>query len=95
MFKGIKVKHKETSEIGQPTLVYLYFVGRDVLNAPLKQEDGSFLCDVNEAGEVIVDLRMRTSVKDFMQQGILELMLQNKLFVLQVMVQLLLLILNI
>ena len=45
------------------------FVGRDVLNEPLKQEDGSFLCDVNEQGEVIVDLKMRTSVKGLYAAG--------------------------
>ncbi|MCB9207653.1 MAG: FAD-dependent oxidoreductase, partial [Ignavibacteriales bacterium] len=45
------------------------FVGRDVLNAPLKQADGTFLCDVNESGEVIVDLRMRTSVPGLYAAG--------------------------
>ena len=42
---------------------------RSVLNAPLKQEDGSFLCDVNEAGEVVVDLKMRTSVSGLYAAG--------------------------
>ena len=60
---GLRVKSKETGEIRDlPTPGVFIFVGRDVLNAPLKQEDGSFLCDVNEAGEVVVDLKMRTSV---------------------------------
>ena len=68
--QGIKVKHKETGEIRDlPTPGVFVFVGRDVLNAPLKQEDGSFLCDLNEAGEVIVDLRMRTSVKGLYAAG--------------------------
>ena len=68
--QGIKVKHKETGEIRDlPTPGVFIFVGRDVLNAPLKQEDGSFLCDVNEAGEVIVDLRMRTSVPGLYAAG--------------------------
>jgi thioredoxin reductase (NADPH) len=45
------------------------FVGRDVLNEPLKQEDGSFLCDVNEQGEVIVDLKMRTNIPGLYAAG--------------------------
>lgn len=68
--QGIKVKHRETGEIRDlPTPGVFVFVGRDVLNAPLKQEDGTYLCDLNEAGEVIVDLRMRTSVKGLYAAG--------------------------
>ena len=44
--QGLKVKHKETGEIRDlPTPGVFVFVGRDVLNAPLKQEDGTFSCD--------------------------------------------------
>ena len=68
--QGIKVKHKETGEIRDlPTPGVFVFVGRDVLNAPLKQEDGTYLCNLNEAGEVIVDLRMRTSVSGLYAAG--------------------------
>lgn len=67
---GLRVKHKETGELRDlPTPGVFVFVGRDVLNDPLKQEDGSFLCDTNEAGEVIVDLKMRTSVKGLYAAG--------------------------
>lgn len=67
---GLKVKHKDTGEIRDlPTPGVFVFVGRDVLNAPLKQADGTFLCDVNESGEVIVDLRMRTSVPGLYAAG--------------------------
>ena len=68
--QGIKVKHRESGEIRDlPTPGVFVFVGRDVLNAPLKQEDGTYLCDLNESGEVIVDLRMRTSVKGLYAAG--------------------------
>ena len=68
--QGIKVKHRETGEIRDlPTPGVFVFVGRDVLNAPLKQEEGTYLCDLNESGEVIVDLRMRTSVKGLYAAG--------------------------
>ena len=67
---GLKVKHKNSGEIRDlPVPGVFVFVGRDVLNEPLKQEDGSFLCDVNEQGEVIVDLKMRTSVKGLYAAG--------------------------
>ena len=67
---GLRVKHKETGEVRDlPTPGVFVFVGRDVLNAPLKQEDGTFLCDLNEAGEVIVDLKMRTSVPGLFAAG--------------------------
>ncbi len=45
------------------------FVGMNVNNEVLKQDDGSFLCDVNEWGEVIVDLSMRTSVEGLFAAG--------------------------
>jgi thioredoxin reductase (NADPH) len=67
---GLKVKHKDSGEIRDlPTPGVFIFVGRDVLNAPLKQEDGTFLCDLNESGEVIVDLKMRTSIKGLYAAG--------------------------
>ncbi len=45
------------------------FVGMNVNNDVLKKEDGTFICDVNEAGEVIVDLRMRTSTPGLYAAG--------------------------
>lgn len=45
------------------------FVGMNVNNDVLKQEAGSFICDVNEAGEVIVNLRMETSTPGLFAAG--------------------------
>ncbi len=45
------------------------FVGMNVNNAILKQEDGHFLCDVDENGNVIVDLAMHTSIKGLFAAG--------------------------
>ncbi|WP_345969945.1 FAD-dependent oxidoreductase [Sulfurimonas sp. HSL1-6] len=45
------------------------FVGHNVNNAVLKQEDGSWLCDVNDWGQVIVDLSMRTSTPGVFAAG--------------------------
>ncbi len=67
---GLKVKNRETEEIRDlPVPGVFVFVGRDVLNEPIKQEDGSFLCDVNEQGEVIVDLKMKTSTPGLYAAG--------------------------
>lgn len=45
------------------------FVGMNVNNAILKQEDGSFLCDMDENGNVVVDLSMKTSVAGLFAAG--------------------------
>ena len=45
------------------------FVGMNVNNDVLKREDGSFICEVNKAGEVIVDLRMKTSTPGLFAAG--------------------------
>ncbi|RXI35370.1 thioredoxin-disulfide reductase, partial [Malaciobacter mytili] len=67
---GLKVKSKEDGSIRDLNVPGVFvFVGRDVLNEPIKQEDGSFLCEVNEQGEVIVDLRMKTSVPGLYAAG--------------------------
>ena len=67
---GLKVKCNKTGEIRDlPTPGVFVFVGRNVLNAPLKQADGSFLCDVIESGEVVVDLKMRTTTKGLWAAG--------------------------
>ncbi len=45
------------------------FVGMRVNNEVLRQEDGSFLCEVNQWGEVVVDLKMRTTVPGLYAAG--------------------------
>ncbi len=45
------------------------FVGNDVNNQTLIQKNGSFLCDMNDAGEVIVDISMKTSVAGLYATG--------------------------
>lgn len=65
---GIKVKsNDEIRDIVVPGV--FTFVGNDVNNQVLKQEDGSFLCDVNEYGEIIVDISMKTSVAGLFAAG--------------------------
>lgn len=45
------------------------FVGMNVNNEVLKKEDDSAICELNEQGEVIVDLRMRTSTPGLFAAG--------------------------
>ncbi|MDD2357941.1 MAG: thioredoxin-disulfide reductase [Thiovulaceae bacterium] len=66
---GIRVinKEKEVREISVPGV--FTFVGNNVNNQVLMQEDGNFLCELNNAGEVIVDLSMRTSIAGLFAAG--------------------------
>jgi len=66
---GIKVKLKDATlkDIAVPGV--FTFVGNNVNHQTLIQEDGSFLCDMNKQGQVIVDLRMRTSTAGLFAAG--------------------------
>jgi thioredoxin reductase (NADPH) len=66
---GLRIKNNDGTlrDIKIPGI--FTFVGNDVNNQTLIQEDGSFLCDVNENGEVIVDLSMKTSVAGLYATG--------------------------
>jgi len=59
---GIKVKNHNGQTQDIKVLGVFTFVGNDVNNQTLKQEDGTFLCDVNDAGQVVVNLNMKTSI---------------------------------
>ncbi len=64
---GVKVETKEGS-VDVDAMGIFIFVGYDVNNSVLKNE-GGFLCDVNNWGEVRVDLKMRTSVDGLFAAG--------------------------
>ena len=66
---GIRVINKDgkTRDIAVPGV--FTFVGNDVNNVTLIQEDGSFLCEMNEQGQVIVDISMKTSVAGLFATG--------------------------
>ncbi len=66
---GIKVLSKDGKKREIEVLGVFIFVGMDVQNQVLKQEDGTFLCDVNDWGEVIVDLSMNTSLEGLYAAG--------------------------
>jgi thioredoxin reductase (NADPH) len=60
---GVEIEFSDGKEPMTLDVTGLFvFVGNNVNNGVLKQEDGTFLCEVNEQGQVIVDLKMKTSV---------------------------------
>jgi len=66
---GLKVKDN-TGDIRDINVPGVFtFVGNDVNNQSLIQEDGSFLCDMSSSGEVIVDITMNTSLKGLFATG--------------------------
>lgn len=66
---GIKVKNS-TGEIRNIDVPGIFtFVGNDVNNQTLIQEDGSFLCEMSASGQVIVDINMKTSVAGLFATG--------------------------
>lgn len=66
---GIKIKNKEggISTLDVPGV--FVFVGHNVNNQVLKDKNGRFICDVNEWGQVVVDLNMKTSLSGLFAAG--------------------------
>ena len=67
---GLRLKNQLSGEESQLDVPGIFvFVGHNVNNAVLKDEAGGFICDVNDHGQVITDLSMRTSVKGLYVAG--------------------------
>jgi len=66
---GLKIEFKDGTERVLEVPGVFVFVGNNVNNHVLRQSDGSYLCDVNDNGEVIVDLKMRTNVPGLYAAG--------------------------
>lgn len=65
---GLKINTQDgEKDINVPGV--FVFVGNNVNNQTLIQEDDSFLCDVNEQGQVVVDISMNTSVAGLFATG--------------------------
>lgn len=61
------IKTEETQILETPGI--FVFVGHDVNNGVLKDENGGFICEMNDWGQVKVDLSMRTSVEGLFAAG--------------------------
>ena len=66
---GVKISDKDGNKRDLDVPGIFVFVGMDVNNSILKQEDGSYLCDLDKSGNVIVDLKMKTSVEGMFAGG--------------------------
>ena len=67
---GVDIKNVKTDEITHMDNTGLFvFVGHDVRNDVLKDENGEFICEMNDWGQVIVDLSMNTSVPGLFAAG--------------------------
>jgi thioredoxin reductase (NADPH) len=66
---GILIEKSDGSVIDLKVPGVFIFVGRNVNNGSLRQSDGSFLCEVSHSGEVVVDLRMQTSIPGLFAAG--------------------------
>lgn len=67
---GLKIKDTNTNKIFDLKVDGLFeFVGYDVNTKILMQEDGNSICELNNAGQVKVDLNMKTSVQGLFAAG--------------------------
>ena len=67
---GLKIKNINTDEIKDLQVLGVFiFVGNNVNNQVLKQDNGGYLCDLNDAGQVIVNLKMQTSQEGLFAAG--------------------------
>ena len=68
--QGVKIRNLKTDEItDMPNTGLFVFVGHNVNNSVLKDEEGNFICEVNDWGQVVVDLSMRTSLEGLYAAG--------------------------
>jgi len=67
---GIDIRNLKTDEVTHMDNTGLFvFVGQDVKNDVLKDDKGGFICEMSELNQVIVDLKMHTSVEGLFVAG--------------------------
>ena len=67
---GVDIRNVKTDEITHMDNTGLFvFVGQDVKNDVIKDENGEFICEVNEQGQAVVNLKMHTSVEGLFVAG--------------------------
>jgi len=68
--QGVKIKNTKTDEITDMANTGLFvFVGHNVRNEVLKDSNDTFICEMNDWGQVIVTLSMKTSVPGLFAAG--------------------------
>ncbi|MEA1953387.1 MAG: thioredoxin-disulfide reductase [Campylobacterota bacterium] len=67
---GVKLRNVKTEERSNLEVPGIFiFAGHDVNNSVLKDENDTFICKMNDWGQVIVDLSMNTSVAGLFAAG--------------------------
>ncbi|MDA3049720.1 thioredoxin-disulfide reductase [Campylobacter sp. JMF_02 ED1] len=67
---GIVVSDKNTGAKRELSLPGIFtFVGLDVRNSALRDENGDFICNMNDEGKVVVNLKMQTSLPGLFAAG--------------------------
>ncbi len=66
---GLEIAFKDGSKRTLDVPGVFVFVGNNVNNHVLRQADGAYLCQTNDNGEVIVDLKMHTDVEGLYAAG--------------------------
>jgi len=67
---GVDIKNTKNNEITHMDNTGLFvFVGNNVNNAVLKDENGEFICEVTDWGQVVVSLSMKTNVPGLFMAG--------------------------
>ncbi len=67
--QGVRIKDKEGNITELKNTGLFVFVGHDVRNDVLQDENGEFICKMNDWGQVIVDLSMKTSLEGLFAAG--------------------------
>lgn len=66
---GVDLKNTDGTITHMDNTGLFVFVGHDVRNDVLKDKNGEFICEMNDRGQVIVDLSMKTSVPGLFAAG--------------------------
>lgn len=67
---GVKLKNVKTNEVSSLEVPGVFiFAGHNVNNSVLKDESGEFICKMNDWGQVVVNLSMKTSVEGLFSAG--------------------------
>lgn len=66
---GVMVKFKDGSKRDLMVPGIFTFVGLNVRNNVIKDETGKFICEVNDMGQIVVNLKMQTSIDGLFAAG--------------------------
>jgi thioredoxin reductase (NADPH) len=66
---GVDIKNNDGTITHMDNTGLFVFVGHDVRNEVLKDSKGDFICEMNDWGQVIVNLSMKTSVAGLFAAG--------------------------